>query len=241
VPRTFLFIFIGLLPAFAGESGYVVYGHRCAACHGQYGQGGRGPDLTRALTADRQDEDLFRVISGGVPGTEMRGYGAQLAPEEIRRIIAYLRSITRDDSKSNGNPVRGESLFWGSGGCGNCHAVGERGSLLGPDLTRIGKRRGLEYLRASLLTPDQEITSGYDSVTVITRDGKTLKGIQRALDEFSVQFIDLQGKYYSLETSKVQSVKADRRSLMPAYGQVFDAGELDDLLAFLLSLHGEVK
>ena len=77
---------------------------------------------------------------------------------------------------------------------------------------------------------------------MVTREGQTLRGIERALDDFSVEFMDLQGNYYSLERSELQSVQRDTRSLMPDYSKVFSPAELDDLLAYLVSLRGtEVK
>jgi putative heme-binding domain-containing protein len=170
----------------------------------------------------------------------MRAYGERFQPDELWRVVAFLRSTShREVTKSAGDSARGEALFWGKGGCGNCHLVGARGNRIGPDLTNIGRRRGLAYLRAALLTPDQDITGGYESVTVITKDGKTLRGIQRALDDFSVQFMDMQGNYYSFDQSQVQSVKSDVHSLMPSYDRVFNPQELDDSLAYLLSLRGK--
>src|SRR5215216_983447 len=63
----------------AVEDGRKLFAVSCAPCHGRNGEGGqsqaegvRPPDLTRGvLKAGRQDSDLFRVITDGVPGTEM--------------------------------------------------------------------------------------------------------------------------------------------------------------------------
>lgn len=225
----------------AAEAGQVVFHIYCAGCHGNRAQGGRGgPDLSRGTFSNGdQDADLFRVISNGVAGTEMAAYQERLGQDGIWRLVTFLRSkSSKSEAQADGNSARGEALFWGKGACGNCHTVGRRGNLMGPDLTRIGRQRSLAYLRASLVAPDEDIVPGYHSVTVVTRDGKTLRGIQKALDDFSVQFMDLQGKYYSFDRSEVQSVKRDTRSLMPEYGKVFNAAELDDVLAYMLSLRG---
>ncbi len=227
----------------AADAGFGFFHIYCSACHGKHAQGGRAPDLTRGTFSNGdRDADLFRVISNGVAGTDMAAYQERLSPDNIWRIIAFIRSTNGGESKLAGNSSNGEALFWGKGACGNCHAVGTRGNQIGPDLTRIGRQRPVSYLRTSLVTPDQDIAFGYESVTVVTRDGKTLRGIERTLDDFSVQFMDLQGHYYSFERSEVQSVQRDIHSLMPDYSKVFSAEELDDLLAYLVSLRGaEVK
>ena len=225
----------------AAEAGRVVFHIYCAGCHGNRAQGGRGgPDLSRGTFSNGdQDADLFRVISNGVAGTEMAAYQERLGADGTWRVITFLRSTAnKSEAKIAGDGAHGEALFWGKGACGNCHTVGRRGNLMGPDLTRIGRQRSLAYLRASLVAPDEEIVPGYQSVTVVTRDGKTLRGIQKSLDDFSVQFMDLQGKYYSFDRSEVQSVKRDTGSLMPPYGNVFSAAELNDVLAYMLSLRG---
>jgi len=225
----------------AAEAGQVVFHIYCAGCHGNRAQGGRGgPDLSRGtFTNGDQDADLYRVISNGVAGTEMAAYQERLGSDGIWRAITFLRSnASKSDEKVSGDRAHGEALFWGKGACGNCHTVGSRGNLTGPDLTRIGRQRSLAYLRASLVAPDKDIVPGYHSVTVVTRDGKTLRGIQKALDDFSVQFMDLQGKYYSFDRSEVRSVNRDTHSLMPDYSKAFSAAELDDILVYLLSLRG---
>ena len=224
----------------AAEAGQVFFHIRCAECHGKHGQGGRGgPDLTRGtFTNGDQDSDVFRVISNGVPGTEMPPFGERLTSANIWQIVTFLRSAPKNDEKIDGDARRGEALFWGKGACGNCHTVGRRGNLAGPDLTLAGRQRSLAYLRASLLAPDQDIAPGYESVTVVTRDGKTLRGIEKAQDDFSVQLMDLQGHFYSFERGEVQSIKSDTHSLMPDYGKAFSAAELNDVLAYLLSLRG---
>ena len=93
------------------------------------------------FTGGDQDADLFRVISNGVPGTEMTAYGERLSPDNIWRIVAFIRSTSGSESKLAGDSSHGDALFWGKGACGNCHAVGTRGNQIGPDLTRIGRQR----------------------------------------------------------------------------------------------------
>jgi putative heme-binding domain-containing protein len=122
---------------------------------------------------------------------------------------------------------------------GQFHRVGTRGSGLGPNLTRAGRQRSVTYLRESVVTPNAEITPGYATITVVTRDGTKIMGLDKGLDNFSARLMDLSGHYYSFQKDEVTSIQRKDLSLMPAtYSLVFSAKELDDLVAYLASLGG---
>jgi putative heme-binding domain-containing protein len=223
-------------PDAAAESDSALFRKHCASCHGKGGEGGRAPSLTGRLHAGDGDADMARVISGGLSGTEMSSYEARLGPEKIARIVAYVRSVKRTDPPMAGDAARGAAVFWGKGGCGNCHAAGDRGNRVGPDLSRIGRQRSAGYLRESLLAPGADIVANYEGVTVVTSDGKTVRGIAKGRDEFYVVLQDFSGKVYSFDRSALRSVTQDTQSLMPEYGKALSASELDDVLAYLFTL-----
>ena len=254
IPRIWLLLCLTCLPIlaqasnpFAGdrkaaETGMATFRRHCSSCHGKQAEGGRAPDLTaRQMSALDSDADLFNTISAGVPGTDMEAYGARLRPEEIWQIVTFLRSAVRVEPPVAGDPAHGEALFWGKGGCGNCHAVGNRGNQVGPDLSRIGRQRSVSFLRESLLDPSADIVPGYYGVTVITRDGKTIRGVERAVDDFSVLLQDFSGHIYSFERTGVRSVSRDNQSLMPEYGKLLSSAEINDVLAYLFTLGGVPK
>lgn len=225
------------------EAGRVMFRMACAGCHGLHAKGGRGgPDLTRgSFHGGDTDADLYRVISRGVAGSEMPAFGDSMDNEMLWRLVSYVRtlSVTRSAPVA-GNRAAGEQLFWGKGSCGQCHRVGTRGSAVGPDLSRAGRQRSVAYLRDSVVSPDADITDGYSTIVVITRDGKKVEGISKGIDNFSVRFVDLSGKFYSFMKDQVASAKREERSLMPAnYGKLFSEREMDDLLAYLAGLGGE--
>jgi cytochrome c oxidase cbb3-type subunit III len=225
----------------AAETGRWTFRILCGPCHGIHAEGGRGPNLTLGTyTAGDRDTDLFRVISGGVPGSEMVAYGGRVEEQDIWRIVAYIRSVAHSDSAPvRGDVAAGEKIFWTKGGCAQCHRVGARGSGVGPNLTLEGRQRSLSYLRTSLLEPDADITPGYATITVITREGRKITGVEKSFDNFSAQLMDLSGKYYSFVREDVTSMKREPRSLMPStYGKLLSEGEIDDLVAYLNSLRG---
>ena len=179
------------------------------------------------------DKDLATVLGKAF------FWDTNLGSDGIWRLVAYIRSISRQDAGAvPGDASHGSTLFWNKGQCGRCHAIGDRGSRLGPDLTRIGRQRSLQYLRVSVTDPDDDIAPGYSTLTVVTRDGKTIRGLEKGLDNFSAQLTDLSGKFYSFERSEVKSMKSETRSLMPSYARTFSEDELTDLFAYLASLKG---
>jgi cytochrome c oxidase cbb3-type subunit 3 len=230
----------GLAQTNAVEAGAGIFQKHCGSCHGKGGHGGRAPDLTRSsLTSGDRDEDLFRTISKGIEGTEMEAYGERLRAEDMRGVIAFIRDSGRDHAPLAGDAANGKAIFWGKGGCGNCHAVGNLGNRIGPDLSRIGRRRGAEYLRESIVAPSADIVPDYGGVTVVLRDGKSVRGVERALDDFSAVLQDFSGKIYSFDRSGVRAVTRDAESLMPAYGKQLSETELNDVVVYLSTL--EVK
>jgi putative heme-binding domain-containing protein len=215
----------------------------CSPCHGRNGEGAQGqaegiapPDLTRGVFRNgNRDEDLFRVVSKGVAGSGMPSF-EQLGTDNIWRLIAFIRTLAPSE-KISGNAANGETIFWGKGDCGRCHAVGSRGVSLGPDLSRGGRRSSGERLKRAIVAPNEEITPGYEVVTVVTKDHKTVTGLQRFFDNFSARVIDSDGNERTYLRDEVISMKREMRSLMPDnYGKTFSDSELNDLVAYIVTL-----
>jgi len=236
------------------REGASLFRANCSPCHGLNAKGGgRGPDLTSGRwTHGSSDAEIFRTITQGVPGTQMPANGFE--DSEIWTIIAYLRSLAPSDhAKTTGDPVKGEKLFRGNGGCATCHMVKGHGGLLGPDLTRVGASRSTAYLIESVRDPDKELSDGmldpnnhyglplvYDTVTVVLKDGQKVTGIAKNEDTFSVQLMDTDQRLRFFLKSDVKGVIHERKSLMPTYtDQMISAAELQDLLAYLERLRGE--
>jgi len=217
------------------EGGELFQAH-CAACHGPKGEGGSGPILSSGSygVGDR-DEDLHAIVMSG--RDVMPGFRRTLGEENVWRVVTFLRSLTGTGSgPASGDPGAGERLFWGKGGCGQCHRIGANGASSGPNLTEIGVRRGAPNLRESILKPGTDVPRDYHVVTVVTTDGKTIEGIQRHYDTFSAQFLDLQGNFHSYLRTEVKQMTRSQKSLMPAYEGMFSEGELNDLVAYLSGL-----
>jgi len=211
------------------EVGKGIFRIYCAPCHGIGARGGRGPDLSRGVfRSGDTDDDLFRTISHGVPGTEMGDYG-RIGDDNIRRVIAYIRSVNRNDNTPvTGDPSRGEAVFWGKGQCGNCHMVSGKGKAIGPDLSRVGRQRSVAYLRESLVDPNADVSPGYNMLVVVRRDGSKVTGIEKSLDNFSARLMDLSGQIHTFSKDEVKSIQREYKSVMPPHKE-----NVDDLVAYL--------
>ena len=70
----------------------------CYSCHGETAEGAVGPDLTDDEWVYRPtDKTLFKAIAKGRRGTNMVGWSDSLEPDEIWKIIAYIRSLYKGD------------------------------------------------------------------------------------------------------------------------------------------------
>ena len=87
---------------FAGDPAAALEGKRlflktgCYACHGHEAEGAVGPDLTDDEWIYKPtDSMIFNTIAKGRAGTVMAPFGDQLTPDEIWKIVEFLRDKNR--------------------------------------------------------------------------------------------------------------------------------------------------
>jgi mono/diheme cytochrome c family protein len=76
------------------NGGTVIQGRRvfmnhCAECHGFDARGDEGSDLHNLRAGDAL---IHQIVTGGIKG-EMPAYGKVLSEEDVRALIAYLRTL----------------------------------------------------------------------------------------------------------------------------------------------------
>ena len=139
--------------------GKQVYEESCAHCHGIEGRGDgsaaenllpRPRDFTRGLYKIRStesgqlptDQDLFDIITVGMPGTSMPGWETSLKTNEREEVVQYIKTFysgfqenekpPREISMAEKIPYSQESVEIGKGlyvelGCVECHGKLGRG------------------------------------------------------------------------------------------------------------------
>src|SRR5208282_3833118 len=69
-----------------------LYKSKCAMCHGADGKKAAGHDLSSADVQKESDAALTAVITDG-KAPKMPKYGDKLKPEEIKGLVAYIRTL----------------------------------------------------------------------------------------------------------------------------------------------------
>jgi putative heme-binding domain-containing protein len=186
----------------------------------------------------RSDEDLKKVILEGVPGSSMPAFGG-FDQDDLNSVVLFIHQLSSGGAqgeKLTGDPVKGRAVYERTG-CAGCHQIAGQGSTFGPDLTRVGGARSLQYLRESIVNPSADVPDSYQGVTVLTKDGKKVSGIRINEDTFSVQVRLANEHFRSFVKEDAREVRAEKASLMPAYKNL-PAADLDNLVAYLSSLRG---
>jgi putative heme-binding domain-containing protein len=218
------------------EAGRRLYSGRCGHCHGQSGEGGRGATInTGQFRHGGSDRELYTVIRNGVPNTEMPG--AFSLPEiEVWRMVAYVKQLSRQGGAetANGDVRAGEGVYRKLG-CQQCHTIGGQGGFAGPDLSNIGSKRAVRFLRESIADPAKDLPLDYRTVTVVTNAGNTVAGIHLNEDEYSIHLRTVSGELHSFLKKELKDIQLPRTSLMPAYRSLAGV-DFDNLVAYLNSL-----
>ena len=215
-------------------AGGVLFRAQCATCHGADASGISSidaPDLTRMWQVrGYTDHEVFTIIQDGVPGTIMPPH--DFTDTEIWMLVSFLRSVgvRGVESLPVGDSARGAELF--AAQCGECHRVGLRGGVLGPDLSGLLSRSTLDAITMAVRDPDALVSGNYKTV-VVQLDGETVTGVLKNEDAFSLQIVTEDQK---LRAFRKQSVTVSRPgySLMPAYSAAqLGAQDLVDILNFI--------
>ena len=144
------------------DKGAEIYARRCVLCHGEEGDG-LGPAAERLNPPPRDftlgqykikttgfddivsnDEDLFRMINDGMPGTAMPGWGDMLSDQDIWDLIAHLKIFAGLEEEVPSEQVdygtqvasspesiaRGKQLFHEGDRCSECHGEDGKGDAV---------------------------------------------------------------------------------------------------------------
>ena len=215
------------------EAGRSRFNARCAGCHGQDGLGGeRAPAITSKSERGLDNEKTLRnLIQHGIADRGMPAFTMPAA--ELDQVVAFVQSRVLPLSKTavSGNAQAGAALFFGKGGCAQCHMVWGRGSLNGPDLTETAQKLTLAQVETALLKPGLQKSDGYRIARVQTAKGETLRGFVRNESSGDLQLQSLDGRLHLLSKSDVVRIEREATSYMPAWRG--DAPAMHDIIKFL--------
>ena len=98
---------------------------------------------------------------------------SRLPIPDLWKLTAYVRSLARMGGSETviGDAGAGAEVYTRLR-CSQCHVIGAKGGALGPELTEIGLRRSVAFLRESLAEPDKYVPREYRSASVVDGEGK---------------------------------------------------------------------
>lgn len=219
------------------QAGYHLYAGQCQLCHGANGDGIAGINLSnQQFHTVVSDDDIRRAITTGNP-LGMPPF--LLKSEELDDLVAFVRSGLDQSGTSFrlGDAARGAAAYQ-KAGCGDCHRIAGVGARTAPDLTDIGLLRRPSQILRSLRDPDKGMMPINRPITIVTNDGRTIKGRRVDEDTFSFQLIDSQDQLLSIPKSEVRRYDISQTSDMPSYRGKLTDDDIADLLAYLVSLKG---
>ena len=93
------------------SDGKTVFMSKCAACHGQTGNGIVGPNLTDNywIHGNGSKEAIVEVVEKGVPLKGMMAWEALLSQKDILDVVEYIRSL-KGSNPANAKPPQGQLI-----------------------------------------------------------------------------------------------------------------------------------
>lgn len=225
---------IGNIAAIA--AGEKSFNEGCAVCHGQGGMGGRGPNLAngRVMWHTLSEEATYKRIKEGVPSGGMPPTPG--TEEKLWQLTAYVVALRAPaaGAPQTGDAELGKTIFWGKGGCNECHSVLGKGGKIGPDLSDAGGSRSTAVIRMAIEDPGANGSKGFEKARVVLKNGQALEGVLKNRNNYSLQLLDARGELHLLLMTAVKEMTVSKNSAMPAnYKSRLSAKEIDALVAYL--------
>ncbi len=118
--------------------------------------------------------------------------------------------------------------------CSACHLHGKVGKVFGPNLTDVGSRMSREHLIRSIVWPNESISKGYETVSLLTVDGLVINGFVLSEDTDSTTLGIANGKIEKVAKDDIDVRKEMKASSMPeGLLETIAPGEFLDLMTFL--------
>ena len=219
-------------------AGLKTFRSHCITCHGRSGLGDRGPNLTLGSFRHAVDDPaMFRVVRRGIPNTDMPGlYGNE---KSTWQVVAYIRTLAQGQGSAplSGDPINGERIFSAQEDCAQCHTVNMKGGGGGaPDLSDVGWRRSVAYLRRALTEPNANVDPEWWGMRVTQTTGERTSGWRLDEDTFSIRLLDPDRNLLSFDKGELLAFERLEDSPMASYEDILSAEDMDDLVAYLHSL-----
>ena len=150
---------------------------------------------------------------------------------------ADLQSLLAQVSKGR-NFARGRDLFV-EAQCAACHRYGDRGGMIGPDLTAVSTRFKRQDILESSTEPSKVLSEQYMNTSIETVEGKVHVGriVEETPEKVVLRKNPLEPDTITIKKTDIESRSPSKISPMPAgLLNTLTKEEILDLLAYLESL-----
>ena len=173
-------------------------------------------DLIESVEATKDNDLLAKVDKIKGKGTETDQY---------------------NDALFGGNVREGRNIFLNNSAaqCIRCHAIGDGGSIVGPNLKDIGKSLTREQILQSLIEPSARIAPGFGMVSLVLADGQEVSGVLMRENAEELLLKTSAAEPLRVPISRIKS-RENFPSAMPAMGSVLSKREIRDLVEYLSSI-----
>lgn len=140
-----------------------------------------------------------------------------------------LDELTR---AGGGDASRGQAVFVRV--CAACHQYDNLGKEFGPKLTDLTSRMTRREIIESIVWPNEKIAKGYETISVLTDDGRSIAGFVLAEDDVSISLGVANGKVETIDKETIERRQDMKASSMPeGLTETIAPIEFLDLVQFL--------
>jgi putative heme-binding domain-containing protein len=154
-------------------------------------------------------------------------------PEQSHWAYQELLSFLTGPQHATGNAGRGATVFE-KAHCAKCHRFGERGDIVGPDLTTVARRFQRKEILESILFPSQVVSDQYATQMIATTDGRTIVGMVSPVGDGSLIVLQGNGEKLKITKEEIEQATRAKQSAMPdGLLNALTLEEVADLFAYL--------
>jgi putative heme-binding domain-containing protein len=143
-----------------------------------------------------------------------------------------LEYVTRKKGQA-GNPAKGAMVFQ-KANCEKCHRYGDRGEVMGPDLTSLTKRFTRKEILQSILYPSHMISSRYAPQNLLLVDKRRILGIVAPGGKGEKVVLNTDGEKVPIPEQDIDEITPSKLSSMPDGAiKELTLQEIADLFAYV--------
>ncbi|MFT3749575.1 MAG: hypothetical protein QM768_14710 [Agriterribacter sp.] len=177
------------------------------------------------------DEELEKTEETKIDLNKIRNKKGQIGESSIEDIMLAMDKI-------KGNPADGKRIFVQQG-CPACHSITRSEVMKGPFMGQIGSIMSRKQIAESILKPNASISQGFSSVSITTKDGKSVMGFVTGESSDKLTLRDITGAVHNINTKDIKSREELKTSIMPTgLANSLSYEEFASLITFLFQQKG---